>query len=90
MTQQKEAGDYVIATGVSHSVREFVQEAFACVDLDWQKHVTTDPRYMRPAEVDFLVGDASKARKVLGWQPEIDFKGLVRMMVEADLKRLKE
>lgn len=90
MTQQKEAGDYVIATGVSHSVRDFVQEAFTCVDLDWQTHVTTDPRYMRPAEVDFLVGDASKAHKVLGWQPEIDFKGLVRMMVEADLKRLKE
>ncbi|MDD4050787.1 MAG: GDP-mannose 4,6-dehydratase [candidate division Zixibacteria bacterium] len=90
MTQQKEAGDYVIATGVSHSVRDFVMAAFGHVGLDWEKHVGTDPRYMRPAEVDFLVGDASKAREVLGWQPEVDFKGLVRMMVDADMKRLKE
>lgn len=90
MTQQPEAGDFVIATGLSHSVRDFVQEAFGHVGLDWEKYVTTDPRYMRPAEVDFLIGDASKAKKDLGWQPEVDFKGLVRMMVEADLKRLKE
>jgi GDPmannose 4,6-dehydratase len=90
MTQQKEAGDFVIATGVSHSVKDFVMAAFGQVGLDWEKYVTTDPRYMRPAEVDFLVGDASKARTVLGWQPEVDFKTLVQMMVEADLKRLKE
>jgi len=90
MTRQKDAGDFVIATGISHSVRDFVTAAFGHVGLDWEKYVATDPRYMRPAEVDFLVGDASKAREVLGWQPEVDFKGLVQMMVDADMKRLKE
>ena len=90
MLQQDQPGDYVIATGESHSVREFLQEAFAHVGMDWQKYVTIDPRLIRPAEVDFLVGDASKAKATLGWEPECDFKSLVRMMVDADLKRLKE
>ncbi len=90
MLQQDEPGDFVIATGASHSVRDFVQAAFGHVGLDWEKYVTTDPRYMRPAEVDFLVGDASKAAKILKWHPEVDFKDLVRMMVDADMKRLQE
>jgi GDPmannose 4,6-dehydratase len=89
MLQQDQPGDYVVATGQSHSVKDFVAEAFGYVGLDWQKHVASDPRYMRPAEVDFLVGDAGKARTVLGWKPECDFAGLVRMMVDADLKRLE-
>jgi GDPmannose 4,6-dehydratase len=88
MLQQDEPGDYVVATGESHSVKEFVVEAFSHVNLEWEKYVTTDPRFMRPAEVDFLVGDASKAGDRLGWTPEVDFKGLVRMMVDADLERL--
>lgn len=90
MLQQEAPGDFVVATGQSHSVKEFVMESFGHVDLDWEKHVTTDPLYMRPAEVDFLVGDSGKARKVLGWTPEHDFKALVHMMVDADLERLKE
>ena len=90
MLQQDQPGDYVIATGESHSVREFLQEAFAHVGMDWQKYVTIDPRLIRPAEVDFLVGDASKAKATLGWEPECDFGSLVRMMVDADLKRFKE
>jgi len=90
MLQQDQPGDYVIATGKSHSVREFVQEAFAHVGMNWEKYVTIDPCLIRPAEVDFLVGDASKAKSTLGWEPECDFKGLVRMMVDADLKRLQE
>jgi GDPmannose 4,6-dehydratase len=88
MLQQAEPDDYVIATGATHSVRELVQEAFACVDLDWEKHVSLDKAFVRPAEVDLLVGDSSKAHKKLGWKPEVDFKGLIRLMVEADLKRL--
>jgi GDPmannose 4,6-dehydratase len=89
MLQQDTAEDYVISTGSAHSVKEFVVEAFSSVDLDWEKYVTKDPRFMRPAEVDFLVGDASKAKKDLGWEPEVDFKGLVKMMVDYDLERLK-
>lgn len=89
MLQQDNPGDYVIATGESHSVKEFVVETFNHAGLDWEKYVTTDPRYMRPAEVDLLVGDASKARKTLGWKPEYDFKALVGMMVDADIKRLE-
>jgi GDPmannose 4,6-dehydratase len=89
MMRQDEPGDYVIATGKSHSVKEFVIESFNHVGLDWEKHITTDPRFMRPAEVDFLVGDASKARKKLKWVTEYDFKGLVSLMVDADLKRLE-
>jgi len=90
MLQQDQPGDYVIATGESHSVRDFVQEAFAHVGMDWEKYVTIDPSLIRPAEVDFLIGDASKAHQILNWKPEIDFKGLVKMMVDADLIRLKE
>jgi GDPmannose 4,6-dehydratase len=88
MLQQDAPDDYVIATGVSHSVQELVETAFGHAGLDWQKHVRTDPKYLRPAEVDHLIGDSSKARRVLGWQPDVDFAGLVTMMVDADLARL--
>ncbi len=90
MLQQDKPEDFVIATGEAHSVKEFVVEAFSAVDLDWQKYVTQDPRFMRPAEVDVLVGDPLKANKVLGWQTEYDFKGLVKLMVESDMKLLHE
>ncbi|HET7286438.1 MAG TPA: GDP-mannose 4,6-dehydratase [Pyrinomonadaceae bacterium] len=89
MLQQDEADDYVIATGETHSVREFLDEAFGRLDLDWKQFVEIDPRYFRPAEVDLLVGDASKARRKLGWEPKITFKELVRTMVDADLADLK-
>jgi GDPmannose 4,6-dehydratase len=89
MLQQDKADDFVIATGENHSVREFVAEAFGCVDLDWQKYVIIDPRFLRPAEVEHLVGDSSKAARVLGWKPEYSFKDLIETMVEADLKRLE-
>jgi GDPmannose 4,6-dehydratase len=89
MLQQDEADDYVIATGETHSVREFLDEAFGHLDLDWKQFVEIDPRYFRPAEVDLLVGDASKARRKLGWEPKITFKELVRTMVDADLADLK-
>ena len=88
MMQQDRPDDYVIATGESHSVRELVEVAFGRVGLDWNKYVKLDPKLIRPAEVDHLIGDASKARKALGWKPEIDFKGLIHMMVDADLERL--
>ena len=88
MLQQEKADDYVIATGVSHSVRELVESAFGYAGLDWKKYVRVDPAFLRPAEVDHLVGDASKARRVLGWQPEVDFGRLVGMMVDADIARL--
>ena len=90
MLQQQEPDDYVIATGETHSVREFCQAAFGRVDLPWEEHVETDPRFFRPAEVDLLVGDASKARNALGWQPSVDFKGLVEMMVDADVERERQ
>ncbi|HID24560.1 MAG TPA: NAD-dependent epimerase/dehydratase family protein, partial [Planctomycetaceae bacterium] len=90
MLQQDEPDDYVIATGETHSVREFVEEAFSLLGLDWQQHVQIDPRYFRPSEVDFLLGDASKAREKLGWSPKVAFKDLVRMMVESDWKLAKE
>jgi GDPmannose 4,6-dehydratase len=86
MLQQDEPGDYVIATGESHSVREFLDEAFGYLDLDWSQYVAVDPRYYRPTEVDVLRGDASKARQKLNWQPKIRFRELVRMMVGADLE----
>ena len=86
--QQDEPGDYVIATGESHSVREFCREAFALLDLDWKEYVKYDPRYERPAEVDVLLGDASKAKRILDWEPKVPFKELVKMMVEADYKEL--
>ncbi len=88
MLQQDRPDDYVIATGESHSVRELVEVAFGRVGLDWNKHVKLDPKLIRPAEVDHLVGDASKARKVLGWKPDVDFRRLIHMMVDADLERL--
>jgi GDPmannose 4,6-dehydratase len=86
MMQAKVPDDFVIATGESHSVQEFVEETFKLLDLDWREFVAIDPRYFRPAEVDLLQGDAAKARKVLGWQPKVDFKTLVRLMVNNDLK----
>ena len=89
MLQQDRADDYVIATGESHSVQELVEVAFGHAGLDWQKHVRIDPRFLRPAEVDHLIGDPSKARAVLGWRPAVDFGSLIRMMVDADLARLK-
>jgi GDPmannose 4,6-dehydratase len=89
MLQQPGPDDYVIATGRTHSVREFVRLAFAAVDLDWERYVVVDPRFYRPAEVDSLVGDASKAHKVLGWRPEVTFESLVERMVRADMERLR-
>jgi GDPmannose 4,6-dehydratase len=86
MLQQPTADDYVIATGEAHTVREFVELAFGHADLDWREYVEIDPRYFRPAEVDFLQGDASKAREVLGWEPRVSFRELVEMMVDADLE----
>ena len=88
MLQQDEPDDYVIATGEAHSVQELVEIAFGHVGLDWQKHVVMDPAFLRPAEVDHLIGDASKAREKFGWKPSVTFDGLVTMMVDADLKRL--
>ncbi|MCO6438924.1 MAG: GDP-mannose 4,6-dehydratase [Phycisphaerae bacterium] len=85
MLQQVEPDDYVIATGRSHSVREFLETAFQYLDLDWREHVRFDPRYLRPTEVDFLQGDASKAWRALAWQPTIDMTELCHMMVDADL-----
>ncbi len=90
MLQQDEASDYVIATGASHSVQEFVECAFAAVDLDWQPYVKIDSRYVRPAEVDLLVGDASKAREKLDWEPSVNFERLVEMMVNADMDLIKQ
>jgi GDPmannose 4,6-dehydratase len=89
MLQQDRPDDYVVATGKAHSVQELVEVAFAHVGLDWQKHVGVDQRYLRPAEVDHLIGNATKARKELGWEPTVDFKGLVHMMVDADLARIE-
>ena len=88
MLQQEKADDYVIATGVSHSVRELVESAFGYAGLDWKKYVRVDPAFLRPAEVDHLVGDASKARRVFGWEPQVDFNRLVGTMVDADIARL--
>jgi GDPmannose 4,6-dehydratase len=89
MLQQPTPDDYVVATGETHSVRELVEIAFAVVGLRWQDHVKTDPSLLRPAEVDTLIGDASKARRVLGWTPRVSFPELVETMVRADLERLK-
>jgi GDPmannose 4,6-dehydratase len=85
MLQQKQPDDYVIATGETHSVKEFLEEAFSYAKLDWKKYVEVDKRYFRPTEVDCLIGDSSKARKKLKWKPKVSFKGLVRMMVDADM-----
>jgi GDPmannose 4,6-dehydratase len=89
MLQQDQPDDYVVATGEAHSVQELVEVAFARVGLDWEKHIGVDPRFLRPAEVDHLIGNPTKARKQLGWEPTVDFKGLVHMMVDADLARLE-
>lgn len=86
MLQQDKPDDYVIATGETYSVRQFLDEVFGYMDLDWQKYVEIDPRYYRPTEVDLLLGNAEKARKQLGWQPKVSFKALARMMIESDLR----
>ncbi|OGV35327.1 MAG: GDP-mannose 4,6-dehydratase [Lentisphaerae bacterium GWF2_45_14] len=86
MLQRDKPDDYVVATGETHSVREFLEETFSTLELDWNKYVEVDERYFRPSEVDFLLGDSSKARKELNWKPKVDFKGLVKMMVESDMK----
>ncbi|MBL8167799.1 MAG: GDP-mannose 4,6-dehydratase [Acidobacteria bacterium] len=90
MLQQEKPDDFVIATGETHSVREFLDEAFGYLNLDWQQFVEIDPRYFRPAEVDLLIGDASKARKQLGWEPKVSFRQLVQMMIDADVTELKQ
>lgn len=90
MLQQAKPDDYVVATGESHSVREFLEAAFAHAGLDWRKHVEIDPNYYRPTEVDLLVGDASKAKKQLGWEPKTKFNDLVKLMVDADLQMVKD
>ncbi len=90
MLQQERPDDYVVATGETHSVREFCQVAFDRVGLDWEKHVVVDPKFYRPAEVDLLVGDPSKAGRVLGWEPSVTFQELVRIMVDADLAGLQQ
>ena len=88
MLQQPEPADYVIGTGVTHSVRDLVEAAFSHVGLDWQAHVVTDPRFIRPAEVDLLLADPARAKAELGWEPTVDFRTLVGMMVDADVARL--
>ncbi|MEK9149302.1 MAG: GDP-mannose 4,6-dehydratase [Candidatus Desantisbacteria bacterium] len=88
--QQKEPDDYVIATGETHSVQEFVEEAFSYLGLNWQDYVQIDPQYFRPTEVDLLIGDTSKAKKRLGWQPKVTFKELVKIMVDADMELVKK
>jgi GDPmannose 4,6-dehydratase len=88
MLQQEHPDDYVVATGETHSVREFCELAFGALNLDWQQYVVTDPAFTRPAEVDLLLGDAAKAKEKLGWTPAVSFPELVRMMVEADMARL--
>lgn len=90
MLQQDEPEDFCIATGETHSVKEFLAEVFGMLDLNWEDYVEIDPRYFRPTEVDYLLGDASKAREKLGWEPKVDFKGLVRMMVDTDMKAAEE
>ncbi|MGA2173933.1 MAG: GDP-mannose 4,6-dehydratase [Verrucomicrobiota bacterium] len=90
MLQQDRPDDYVVATGETHSIREFLDLAFGHVKLDWKKHVEIDPRYYRPAEVDVLIGDASKAKRQLGWEPKTKFADLVKLMVEADIQLLKD
>jgi GDPmannose 4,6-dehydratase len=90
MLQQEKPDDYVVATGETHSIREFLDLAFGHANIDWKKHVEIDPRYYRPAEVDILMGDYSKAKKKLGWEPKTKFPELVKLMVEADMKLLKD
>ncbi|MBV8601060.1 MAG: GDP-mannose 4,6-dehydratase [Candidatus Eremiobacteraeota bacterium] len=89
MLQHPSPEDFVIATGRTHSVRDFVRAAFECVDLEWERYVVSDPAFYRPAEVDVLVGDPGKAKRILGWEPEMGFEELVEIMVRADLDRLR-
>src|SRR5439155_18006419 len=89
MLQQEKAEDFVVATGETHSVSEFLDEVFGILELDWKQYVQVDPKYFRPAEVDLLLGDAGKARRALGWEPKVTFKALAKMMTEADLKLAK-
>jgi GDPmannose 4,6-dehydratase len=90
MLQQEQPDDYVVGTGETHSVRELCQVAFGHAGLDWEKAVVSDPEFYRPAEVDLLVSDPSKARRVLGWKPEVTFVELIKMMVDADLAHLRQ
>jgi GDPmannose 4,6-dehydratase len=88
MLQQDAPDDYVIATGETHSVEEFLNEAFSRAGLNWRDYVELDAKYLRPAEVDLLIGDASKAKRILGWKPTVSFAGLVSLMVDADMEAL--
>ena len=88
MLQQDEPGDYVVATGETHTIKEFLDIAFDYVKLDWHDYVKFDPRYLRPAEVDILIGDPTHTKEKLGWEPSIDFPGLVKLMVDADLEAI--
>src|SRR5262249_26510869 len=90
MLQQEKPDDYVIGTGQTHSVEEFVQIAFDHVGLNWRRHVTVDPQFLRPAEVDLLLANPTKARRLIGWKPEVSFEQLVRLMVDADVAQLKK
>ncbi len=90
MLQQPEPEDYVLATGKTHSVRELLEAAFSAAGLNWEEYVEIDPKFIRPAEVDYLCGDATKAREKLGWEPEVSFEELIRMMVEADLEAVQK
>ena len=90
MLQQPQPDDYVIATNETHTIREFLDLAFGHVGIDWKKHVEIDPRYYRPAEVDLLIGDYGKAKRKLGWEPKTKFADLVKLMVEADIKLLRD
>jgi len=90
MLQQGSPDDYVISTGETHSVKEWVEASFSCLDLDWEKYVKMDEKLLRPAEVDLLIGDSTKARDKLGWKPQVNFEGLVKLMVEHDYNELKK
>ncbi len=90
MLQQDKPDDFVIATGETHSVREFTEKVFSKLDLDYNKYVSVDPRYFRPTEVDVLLGDASKAKKALGWKPKVTFDALIDMMIATDMELAKK
>jgi GDPmannose 4,6-dehydratase len=90
MLQQDEPDDYVVSTDETHSVERLLEVAFDCVNLNWKDYAVQDPRFMRPAEVDLLVGDSSKTREKLGWEPKVSFEELIAMMVESDMQKLKE
>jgi GDPmannose 4,6-dehydratase len=89
MLQQDQPDDYVVATNETHTVKEFIQETFALLDMDWEKYVEYDKRYERPAEVDLLIGDPAKAKRQLNWEPKVRFKELVKIMTESDLELAK-